>query len=173
MANTVLEIKLNTKDLTEAIKQIEKYEKDMIDKINLFRKKLAEELQADAQALFDSSVMDNLITGVYKKPNVTVEIENNDNVSVVFTNDEDAIWVEFGAGVYYNGSIGKSPHPKGAEFGYTIGSYGKGFGKGNAWGYMENGELKITRGTLASMPMYNAVKSIISKAEKIAREVWK
>jgi hypothetical protein len=81
--------------------------------------------------------------------------------------------VEFGAGVYHNGSVGSSPHPKGVELGYTIGSYGKGYGKGRAWGYYDNGELRITRGTPAKMPMYTATQSIINKAVSIAREVWK
>lgn len=39
------------------------------------------------------------------------------------------LFIEFGAGIHYNGSAGSSPHPKGNEFGYTIGSYGKGLGK--------------------------------------------
>lgn len=41
----------------------------------------------------------------------------------------ELLFIEFGAGIHYNGSAGSSPHPKGNEFGYTIGSYGKGLGK--------------------------------------------
>ena len=39
-------------------------------------------------------------------------------------------------------------------------------------GYYEDGELIITRGTPASMPMYNAVQEVTKKAIEIAREVF-
>lgn len=107
---------------------------------------------------------------------VTIDVQNKNkrHVSIIVADGKDAVWVEFGAGVYHNGSVGSSPHPKGVELGYTIGSYGKGYGKGRAWGYYdESGVLHITRGTPATMPMYNATKSIIDKAVSIARESCK
>lgn len=173
MGNTVIEIGLNTKDINKAIKEIEKYKRDMLTKLETFRKRLADELSAEAQAGFKGAVMDDLVKGSSRTPQVTVNVKSRGSFSVVIADGEDAIWCEFGAGVYHNGSVGSSPHPEGARLGFTIGSYGKGYGKGNAWGYYEDGELKITRGTPASMPMYNAMKSVISKAESIAREVWK
>lgn len=174
MGKTVIEIGLNSKDIGRAIKEIEKYKQDMLKKLNTFRKRLAEEISADAKVGFSTAVVDDLIRGGFSTPQVTfLPPKDNGNVTVVIVQGKDAIFVEFGAGIYHNGSVGSSPHPKGAEFGYTIGSYGKGYGKGKAWGYLENGEPKITRGTPAAMPMYNAMKSVISKAESIAREVWK
>lgn len=173
MGKTVIEIGLNTKDIDKAIKEIEKYKQDMLTKLETFRKRLADEISADAQSGFGSAVVDDLIRGGSRKPEVTVSVTDKGNVSVVIADGKDAIFVEFGAGVYHNGSAGSSPHPKGAELGFTIGTYGKGYGKRKAWGYVEDGEPKVTRGTPASMPMYNAMKSVISKAESIAREVWK
>ena len=173
MAKKVIKIGLNTKDINRAIKELEKYKQDTLNKVEMFRKRLADELADLAQSGFNSAMMDDLTSGGSRKPEVTVDVTDNGNVSVVIANGEDAIWCEFGAGVYHNGSVGSSPHPKGVELGYTIGSYGKGYGKGRAWGYYEDGVLKITRGTPASMPMYNAMKEVIVKAESIAREVWK
>ena len=170
MAKTIT---FNLDEIDNAIKELEQYERDMVDKIELFRQRLADELSSEAQSLFDSSIVDDLTTGGSRSPNVTVTTVHKQNVSVVIANGKDAVWVEFGAGVYHNGSAGGSPHPMGVELGYTIGSYGKGYGKGRAWGFYENGVLKITRGTPATMPMYNAMKSIIAKADSIAREVWK
>ena len=170
----IIKIELSTKDINRAIKEIEKYRQDLQQKVNIFRQRLAEELANEAQAGFDSAVVDDLVRGGMRKPDVTVlPPEDNGNVTVVIAKGNDAIFVEFGAGVYHNSSVGSSPHPLGAELGYTIGSYGKGYGKGKAWGYREDGDLKITRGTPASMPMYNAMKSVIAKAITIAREVWK
>ena len=169
----VIKIGLNTKDLNRAIKEVEKYKQDFLRKVELFRKRLADELAMDAQSGFNSAIIDDLTSGGGRKPEVTVSVKSRGNIVVVLADGKDAIWCEFGAGVYHNGSVGTSPHPRGVELGYTIGGYGKGYGKGKAWGYYENGELKITRGSPASMPMYNAMKSVIAKADSIAREVWK
>jgi hypothetical protein len=173
MAEKVIEIGLNTRDIDRAIKEIEKYKQDMLTKLETFRKRLADELSTLAQSGFNGAIMDDLVKGGSRTPEVTVTVKSRGNLSVVIADGSDAVWVEFGSGVYHNGSVGSSPNPEGKRLGFTIGSYGKGYGKGNAWGYYENGELIITRGTPASMPMYNAVKTVIAKAESIAREVWK
>lgn len=173
MAKNVIKIGLNTKDIDRAIKEIEKYKQDFLRKVDIFRKRLAEELADDAQMGFNSAIIDDLTNGSSRTPEVTVSVTDKGDVSIVVADGKDAIWCEFGAGVYHNGSVGSSPHPRGVELGYTIGSYGKGYGKGKAWGYYEDGELKITRGTPAAMPMYNAMKSVVAKAVTIAREVWK
>ena len=104
---------------------------------------------------------------------VTVSLDQRDNVTVVVAQGEDAIWVEFGAGVHHNGSAGSSPHPSGAELGFTIGGFGKGNGKKDIWGYYEGGELRLTHGTPAVMPMYNAMKMVCDEIVDIAREVFK
>ena len=174
MAKNVIKIGLNTRDIDRAIKEVEKYKQDTLTKVNEFRNRLADELANDSQMNFNTALIDDWVKGGMRRANVTVMApDDKGNVTVVMAKGKDAIFVEFGAGVYHNGSVGSSPHPLGAELGYTIGSYGKGYGKGNAWGYRENGELRITRGTPASMPMYNAMKSVIAKANTIAREVWK
>lgn len=92
---------------------------------------------------------------------------------MIVADGEDAVWCEFDAGVYHNGAAGSSPNPYGPELGLTIGSYGKGHGKRSAWGYYdENGELVITRGAPASMPMYRAARDVTVRAVQIAREVF-
>ena len=169
----VIKIGLNTKDLNRAIQEVEKYKQDFLRKVDIFRQRLADELADEAREGFNSATVDDLTSGGSRTPEVTVSVEDSGNITIVLADGKDAIWCEFGAGVYHNGSVGSSPHPKGVELGYTIGSYGKGYGKGKAWGYYEDGQLKITRGTPASMPMYNAMKSVIAKAITIAREVWK
>lgn len=98
---------------------------------------------------------------------------NGENVSVVVASGEDAVWVEFGAGVYHNGAAGSSPHPKGNELGFTIGSYGKGNGRKTTWGYLDDdGELHLTHGTPATMPMYRAMETVSEEVYLIAKEVF-
>jgi hypothetical protein len=136
--------------------------------------RIAEEIAAQASLNFSNSIVDDVIKGGgSRRPDVQVSVSNKKAITVVIADGEDAVWCEFGAGVYHNGSVGSSPHPKGNELGFTIGSYGKGYGKGQAWGYYdESGELIITRGTPATMPMYNAAQEVMRKAVEIAREVW-
>ena len=167
----VIDISLD--NIERAIKAIDDYKRELPQKVNEFRKRLGDELASMAQSGFNSAMIDDLTRGGGRTPNVTVSADDDGKICIVVANGEDAVWCEFGAGVYHNGSVGSSPHPQGASLGYTIGSYGKGYGKGKAWGYVENGVLNITRGSPASMPMYNAMKEIIAKADTIAREVWK
>lgn len=85
----------------------------------------------------------------------------------------EVLFIEFGAGVSYNGSVGSSPHPKGQENGFLIGTYGMGHGSQQIWGYYaDSGELVLTHGTKATMPMYNADMEIINNVVRIAREVF-
>lgn len=91
--------------------------------------------------------------------------------AILVVEGEDILFIEFGAGVRYNGSVGTTLHPKGTEFGYLIGTYGKGYGSRKVWGYYDdNGELVLTSGTKATMPMYKAdleiVKNVVSCAVK-------
>ena len=86
---------------------------------------------------------------------------------------EDILFIEFGSGSFYNGKVGSTPHPQGKEFGYLIGTYGMGNGAKQVWGYYdEGGELVLTRGTKATMPMHHADQEIISMAKEIIMEVF-
>lgn len=99
---------------------------------------------------------------------IHVDVTRKGTRASVTAEGEEVTFYEFGAGVYYNGSI--SPHPKAAELGFRIGEYGKGKGKQKAWGYKgKDGNLVITRGTKATLAMYNASKVGKAKAEEIAR----
>lgn len=85
----------------------------------------------------------------------------------------EILFIEFGAGVAYNGSAGASPHPKGQENGFLIGTYGMGHGSQQVWGYYaDTGELVLTHGTKATMPMYKASLEIQKKVIEIAKDVF-
>ena len=174
MSKTVIKLRLDDSGIDDAIRQIEAYRKKFLQKCEVYRKRIADEIQQIASLNFASATIDHIVSGSSRKPNVDVSVDERGSISVVVADGEDAVWCEFGAGVYYNGSVGSSPNPYGKDLGFTIGSYGKGYGKGKAWGYYdEDGELVITRGTPATMPMYNAAKEVTKKAIEIAREVFK
>lgn len=173
MSKTVIKCGLGTSEITRAIKEVKKFKKDFLKKVDTYRKRIAEEIAVQASANFGSAVMDDVIDGSPRRPDVAVSVSDNGSITVVVANGEDAVWCEFGAGVYHNGSVGSSPHPKGNDLGFTIGSYDKGYGKKKVWGYYDDaGDLVLTHGTPASMPMYNAAQDVLRKAVSIAREVW-
>lgn len=175
MSKKVISFGLSESEIDSAIKELESYKQDILRKCDILRERIADKIAEYARRGFDSSVVDDLTkeSGGARKANVSVSVENGDNISVIIATGEDAIWVEFGAGVYHNGSAGSSPHPKASELGFTIGGYGKGMGKKQVWGFYEDGELRLTHGTPAVMPMYNAMKTVCDEIADIAREVFK
>lgn len=168
---------LSTTEINRAIREVKKYKQDFQRKVDLFRKRFAEEIAKAAQSGFNSSRVDDDIRNGSRLASVTVDVQDNGTVSLVIANGEDAVWCEFGAGVYYNGGVGGSPNPYGSELGLTIGSYGKGHGKQSVWGYYadpsDKTTLVLTHGTPATMPLYNAVQSVVPQAVSLAREVFR
>ena len=173
MGNKVISVSLSESGIEKAIQELLAYKQEIIRKTELLRQKVAARLADEARSGFNGAIVDDL-TGKNspRLADVNVSVDNQDNVSVVVAEGEDAVWVEFGAGVYHNGSVGSSPHPKGAELGFTIGGYGKGNGKKEIWGFYEDGELRLTHGTPARMPMSQAMNTIINDIVSIAREVF-
>lgn len=173
MAKKVIKFGLSVREIDRAMKELEQYKQDLIRKTELLRERIAERIADQSRSGFAGAIVDDLLKGGQRTAEVTVSVEVRDNVSVIIAQGEDAIWAEFGAGVYHNGSAGSSPHPNGAELGFTIGGYGKGMGKKETWGFYEDGELRLTHGAPAVMPMYNAVKTVCAEIADIAREVFK
>ena len=181
VAKKVISFKLSVDSIDKAIKELEEYKQWIERKTDEFRRRVAERLRDEAQDGFNRSIVDHLIVNPNNpdaphtpiKAEVKVDTSDSGNVTVVFTTGKDAVWVEFGAGVYFNGSAGSSPHPHGAELGLTIGDYGYGMGRRRAWGYKdENGNIVLTRGTPATMPMMKAMTTVLNEIDSIAREVF-
>lgn len=168
-----IDISPSEKSINSALEKIKQYKQDFLGKVERFRELVAKEVQAEAQKRFNEAIVADII-GDPIKASVDVTVNHDGgNITTVIANGEDAVWVEFGAGVYHNGSVGTSPHPEGSNLGMTIGSYGKGNGKKQTWGYWEGDELVLTHGAPAVMPMYNALKDVAGRIDEIAREVFK
>ena len=177
MGKKVITVGLSTQSINNAIKELERYKRDFLKKVEIFRKRLSDEIGTEAKLGFAGSGVDDLLNGGTRQANVSVSVTHNGNISLVIAKGKDAVWCEFGAGVYHNGSVGSSPNPYGRELGLTIGGFGKGHGQQEVWGYYETpGDpttLVLTHGTKATMPLYNAVQSIVPKAVSIAKEVFR
>ncbi len=165
-----ISISLSSKSIQNAIKEIEAYKRQLIDKNELFVRRLAElgipvidqniaAAQGDSDKSHNTYIKINSF-GSYSEAKLVVE-------------GSDLLFIEFGSGIHYNDSAGTSPHPKGEEFGYTIGSYGKGQGKNDFWFYYaDTGEAVMSHGTEATMPVYRASQEIIQNIRRIAKEVF-
>lgn len=157
-------------DLKKAIKELDQYEQSLYSKSALFVSRLAELGVPIIHSRIGASHGDS-------NPNhntyITVNSFESYSEAKLVLEGRDILFFEFGAGVHYNTAAGTSPHPKGAEMGYTIGSYGKGQGKNDGWFYRDdNGDRQYSHGTEATMPMYKASLEIIANIRRIAREVF-
>lgn len=173
MGKRKITIELTESGIDKAIKELEEYKKDIKRKTALLQDRIAKRIEEEADKGFASAIVDDLVRGGYQKPDVTVNYTTKGDISVVVAQGEDAVWVEFGAGVYHNGNLGSSPHPRGSELGMTIGGYGQGKGKQRSWGFKdEEGTLHVTRGTPAQMPLEKAVLSVLDELPQMAKEVF-
>lgn len=170
----VIKVELSEDSIENAIREVQSYKQSIQRKCELLREKVAESIRKEAQSGFNSSVVDDIVKGgTTRNAQVTVSTTSSGDTTLVIADGEDAIWVEFGAGVFHNGSVGQSPNPYGTEHGFTIGSYGKGNGRKSAWGYYdEDGNLVITHGTPATMPLARAVGTTLNNIVSIAKEVF-
>ena len=173
MSKTITVDVFDTASIQAAIRQLEAYKRWLNDKAEELKQRVALLIATNAREIFNNAVADDLINEAAIIGNVDVTVEHNGNVTLVIAKGEDAVFMEFGAGVYHNGSVGSSPNPLGANLGFTIGSYGLGNGAKNAWGFKdENGDLHLTHGVPASMPMYRSMMAVVNNIEQIAREVF-
>ena len=181
MGKRVLKAELSVKSIENLKKELLDYKNDELPNLLVkFTEELlkigiqvVDERMNNASYKFDK---DNIMSGADPSHNTFVRISkfgSNVKATLVVTGRE-LLFIEFGAGVSFNTEKGSSPHKKGEEFGFTIGSYGKGYGSRKVWGYYnDNGDLVLTRGVKAEMPMYYADIAMIQSVVEVARSVFK
>lgn len=174
-----ISFELSEKSINKAIQELKLFREDFLHKIEFMRQRIADDIAINAQFGFDSSDVERSwiggvgATNVSRKADVKVDVnEESGDVTVVVAHGDDAVWVEFGTGVHYNGNVGNSPNPLGGKLGLTIGSYGQRNGQYDVWRYYENGEIYSTHGVPATMPMYNSAMDVINRINSIAQEVF-
>lgn len=157
---------LTAKDISRAIKELDTYKKWVLDRAAVLNERLAVYGAAVASARFSTAWYDE------DHKDVSIDARPTTTGWAITANGSDVLFIEFGAGVYYNGPEPYPVHRPPEVAG--IGQYGKGKGKQKSWGYYDSaGELKVTHGTPAAMPMWWASKEIQQHLVEIAREVFK
>lgn len=170
MSKKIIKCGLSQKSIQNAINQLKSYQNELKNKNELFVKRLCE---------LGIPVIDQNIAIAQgdsdKNHNTYIKINRFGSYSqaTLVCEGSGLLFIEFGAGIHYNGAAGSSPHPKGEEFGYTIGSYGQGKGKNESWVYVsDSGEWVRSYGTQATMPVYKASVEIMQNIRRIAKEVF-
>jgi hypothetical protein len=161
---TVITTGFSEKEINSAIVLLKNYKREFLEREKRLVEGLAEIGLKEASVRFTTAMYDGT-------NDVSVHLDVTENGYVIVADGKAVAFIEFGAGVYHNGS---EPYPNPRPDGIVgIGEYGKGRGKQKAWGYLdENQELVITRGNPAAMPMWYASEEIKNAVLKVAREVF-
>ena len=154
-----IHINLNKRgSIDEAIKKIEAYRKDIEDKLGELVRILANDGFVVARSWLGATQGDST------RASVGLDFDEAGNIhsAVINLSGQDALFVEFGAGYYYNAS--DPPHA--AEFGYGVGTYpGQKYAFQRGWYYYdEMGNLTYSHGTEGTYPLYHAAENIRNTA---------
>jgi hypothetical protein len=164
MRKTVIKCDLSEQGIANAIKELKRFKQEFLDREKRLLEGLAEIGLKEASVRFTTAMYDGT-------NDVSVHLDVSKNGYAIVADGQAVAFIEFGAGVYHNGS---EPYPNPRPQGVVgIGEYGKGQGKQKAWGYYdENDELVITRGNPAAMPMWYASEEIKNSVLKVVKEVY-
>lgn len=163
MARKTITMKLGTASVGKAIRELRDYDIWVKQKTAQLTERLAAIGAMEATVRFGRAYYDS-------EKDVSVSVEPIPNGWKIMASGQATFFVEFGAGVYYNGA---EPHPARPAGVAKIGEYGQGKGKQNTWGYYDSGgSLTLTHGTPAAMPMVHASRVMEQEIGRIAREVF-
>ena len=155
---------LSTASIDNAIKELKAFKVSLDQKKDKLLEELANIGVKEASVRFTTAMYDGVNDS-------SVTLETITDGYCIKAEGKAVAFIEFGAGVYHNpGEPYPNPRPSGIV---GIGEYGKGYGKRQAWGFKDDGgELVITHGNPAAMPMWYASEEMRSKILKIAQEVF-
>ena len=164
MAKQVIKMNLSSKSIRSAIKELKAYRASLDAKTDKLLEKLAYIGVKEASVRFTTAMYDGVNDS-------SVTMEPVKNGYCIKAEGKAVAFIEFGAGVYHNaGEPYPNPRPDGIV---GIGEYGKGLGKRKAWGFKdESGELVITHGNPAAMPMWYASEEMRSAILTTFKEVF-
>lgn len=158
-----IKIKLTESSLNQAIQQIDMYTQDLVARQNLFLRRLG---AVGVQVVNERSVGQNFDTSFLVEAVGTGVLRGT-----LLVQGEELLFFEFGTGIRYNSK--PSNHPMGAQLGMIIGEYGEGHGNQMTWYYKDDdGQWVRCKGQRAQMPVYMASVEILTRVERIAKEVF-
>jgi hypothetical protein len=164
MAKRVISMSLSSKSIQEGIKELKAYRKSLDAKKDKLLEELARVGVKEASVRFTTAIYDGVNDS-------SVTLEPIKDGYCIKAEGKAVAFIEFGAGVYHNpGEPYPNPRPSGIV---GIGEYGKGHGKRQAWGFRdESGELVITHGNPAAMPLWYASEEMRNSVRQKFVEVF-
>ena len=164
VAKRVIKMSLSAESIDNAIAELKAYKRLVEIKTNELLEELAKIGVREASVRFTTAIYDGVNDS-------SVTLNDIPGGYSIVAEGKAVAFIEFGAGVYHNpGEPYPNPRPDGIV---GIGEYGKGLGKRQAWGFKDDsGELVITHGNPAAMPMWYASEEMRDKILKIAKEVF-
>ena len=160
----IIKMDLSVASIDNAIKELKAFRDSIERKKEELLMKLGEIGVQEASVRFTTAMYDGV-------NNTDVELKDTPEGYAIVASGQSVFFIEFGAGVYHNtGEPYPNPRPEGIV---GIGEYGQGKGKRQAWGFRDDsGELVITHGNPAAMPMWYASEEMQNNILKIAKEVF-
>lgn len=162
MAKKVITMDLSVSSIENAIKELKAFRDSIEIKKRSLLKGLGEIGVREASVRFTTAIYDGVNDS-------DVTLEPISDGYCIKAEGKAVAFIEFGAGVYHNPS---EPYPNPRPSGIVgIGEYGKGHGKRQAWGFRDDsGELVITHGNPAAMPMWYASDEMRKAIVKLFKE---
>ena len=160
----VIKIGLSSKSIDQAIKELKAYRDSLDRKKDEILEELAKIGVREASVRFTTAMYDGTNDS-------EVTLKTIENGYQIVAEGKAVAFIEFGAGVYHNTS---EPYPNPRPDGIVgIGEYGHGYGKRQAWGFRDDdGEIVVTHGNPAAMPMWYASEEMRKSILSIARRVF-
>ena len=162
-----IEIRMSTKSLNDAINALKRIEDDFVRKFDIFVRILINDGVQVARTWISTGA------GTERNASVAYQVNSDGNIAIarIEMTGNDALFVEFGAGIYFNPS--NPPHA--SKHGMGVGTYpGQTHAFDNGWWYYgPNGESVYTHGTEGTYPMYHASENIQNNAIKKALQIFR
>ena len=164
VAKQVITMKLSSRSIKDAIKELKSYRDSITAKMDKMLEKLAYIGVKEASVRFTTAIYDGVNDS-------SVTLETIKDGYCIKAEGRAVAFIEFGAGVYHNPD---EPYPNARPAGIVgIGEYGKGYGKRQAWGFKDDsGELVITHGNPAAMPLWYASEEMRDAILTTFKEVF-
>ena len=164
VAKRVIKMSLSSSSIQSAMKELKSYRDSIDSKVGKLLERLANIGVKEASVRFTTAIYDGVNDS-------SVTLETIQDGYCIKAEGRAVAFIEFGAGVYHNpGEPYPNPRP---NWIVGIGEYGKGYGKRQAWGFRdESGELVITHGNPAAMPMWYASEEMRNTILKTFKEVF-
>lgn len=162
-----IDIRMSTKSLNDAINALKSIEDDFMRKVDIFVRMLTNDGVQIARTWISTGA------GAERNANVSYMVSNDGYIIVaqIQMTGKDALFVEFGAGIYFN----PSDPPHASKYDMGVGTYpGQTHAFDNGWWYYgPNGESVYTHGTEGTYPMYHASENIQNNAIKKALQIFR